>query len=337
MVVCPSEGRSPARGVRYDRRHPERSDLHRIMRENLPRLIASAEDLESGTSSLPKFVKDELQAYLDCGLLCRGFLRAKCESCGQGVLVAFSCKGRGFCPSCGARRMEDEAHHIVERVLPDEPVRQWVLSLPFQIRSRVAYDAEIFAAVTRIFIEEIFRHIEKNIPTEARGRPHCGAIAFLQRFGSTLNLNPHIHALALDGAYRELPPDGEGEDVGLEFHAIAAPTPAQVEEVSRRVARRIIRLLQRRGLADAEQIIPDDTPATPERARCSTPRPESFRSSPAFETGTSSPSTSEAAPDDPQKSAVSAPTPACLPREATRPHDAASFVIVCVPPLRRNR
>ena len=33
-------------------------------------------------------------------------------------LVAFSCKGRGFCPSCGARRMAQTAAWLVDDILP---------------------------------------------------------------------------------------------------------------------------------------------------------------------------------------------------------------------------
>jgi hypothetical protein len=38
------------------------------------------------------------------------------------VLVAFSCKGRGICPSCGARRMCNEAAQLVDRDLPNVPI-----------------------------------------------------------------------------------------------------------------------------------------------------------------------------------------------------------------------
>jgi hypothetical protein len=55
-------------------------------------------------------------------------------------LVALSCKGRGFCPSCGGRRMTERAAHLVDHVLPRAPVRQWVLSLPFELRYRVQWD-----------------------------------------------------------------------------------------------------------------------------------------------------------------------------------------------------
>ena len=32
--------------------------------------------------------------------------------------------------------MADTAAHLVDRVLPEAPVRQWVLSLPFSLRYR---------------------------------------------------------------------------------------------------------------------------------------------------------------------------------------------------------
>ncbi|GMV03038.1 MAG: hypothetical protein AMXMBFR8_30490 [Nevskiales bacterium] len=54
----------------------------------------------------------------------------RCEHCHAEKLVAFSCKKRGFCPSCGARRMVETAALLADEVLPERPLRQWVLSLP---------------------------------------------------------------------------------------------------------------------------------------------------------------------------------------------------------------
>ena len=54
---------------------------------------------------LPQFVKEEFDAFLECGILAHGFLRLHCGDCGHDKLVAFSCKRRGFCPWCGVRRM----------------------------------------------------------------------------------------------------------------------------------------------------------------------------------------------------------------------------------------
>lgn len=54
----------------------------------------------------------------------------RCEHCHAEKLVAFSCKKRDFCPSCGARRMAETAALLADEVLPECPLRQWVLSLP---------------------------------------------------------------------------------------------------------------------------------------------------------------------------------------------------------------
>ena len=80
---------------------------------------------------LPGYVQREFEEYLKCGRLEHGFLRVRCESCRAEQLVAFSCKRRGFCPSCGARRMAESAAHLVDEVLPEAPIRQWVLSFPY--------------------------------------------------------------------------------------------------------------------------------------------------------------------------------------------------------------
>ena len=85
-------------------------------------------------ADLPRFVKHEFDSFLECGILAHGFLRLRCSDCGHDKLVAFSDKRRGFCPSCGARRMAQTAAHLVDHAIPHVPVRQWVLSLPIPLR-----------------------------------------------------------------------------------------------------------------------------------------------------------------------------------------------------------
>jgi hypothetical protein len=82
---------------------------------------------------LPQFVKDEFHASLECGILAHGFLRLRGGDCGHDKFVAFSCKGRSFCPSSGARRMAQTAAYLVGHVIPHVPVRQWELSLPIPL------------------------------------------------------------------------------------------------------------------------------------------------------------------------------------------------------------
>ena len=104
-----------------------------------PSLSARAACELAGTTSctpVARFVEREIRAYLDCGILARGFLRLHCDACGRDRLLAFSCKGRALCPSCGGRRMADTAAYLVDCVLPEVPVRQWVLTLPYPLRYR---------------------------------------------------------------------------------------------------------------------------------------------------------------------------------------------------------
>jgi len=133
----------------YARRRPEESVLYSVVRNELATFLARAQARER---PVPRFVERELRGFLRCGILAYGFVRVHCDECGLDRVVAFSCKGRGFCPSCGGRRMADTAAHLVDRVLPEVPVRQWVLSLPFALRYRLAYDALLTSAVLGVFV-----------------------------------------------------------------------------------------------------------------------------------------------------------------------------------------
>ena len=99
---------------------------------------------------LPGYVQREFEDCLRCGRLEHGFLRVRCKSCRAGHLVAFSCKQRGFCPSCGARRMADNAALLVDEVLSRQRLRQRVLSFPFPLRFLFASRPQIMGRVLGI-------------------------------------------------------------------------------------------------------------------------------------------------------------------------------------------
>lgn len=122
---------SPVRMVhRYRRHEPEKTALYPVIEQHLCTLT---DELTRNQAALPAFVVDEFRKYLRCGRLEHGFIRVKCDGCRHGHLVAFSCKRRGFCPSCGARRMIETSAHLVDHVIPNVPVRQWVLSFPWPL------------------------------------------------------------------------------------------------------------------------------------------------------------------------------------------------------------
>ena len=90
----------------YERHRPEQTLLYRIVEQYYPGFL---ELLASQGRSLPGYVQREFDDYLKCGRLEYRFLRVRCQDCHAERLVAFSSKRRGFCPSCGARRMVESA------------------------------------------------------------------------------------------------------------------------------------------------------------------------------------------------------------------------------------
>ena len=133
----------------YVRREPEKTALYKVFQQHLPSFERMWTDSDSG-NCLPKFVTQELQQFLTCGILSHGFAQMYCDTCRKKHLVAFSCKGRGFCPRplvavVLGRRMNEGAANLVDHVLPDGiPIRQWVLTLPYPLRYPLAFDARCF-------------------------------------------------------------------------------------------------------------------------------------------------------------------------------------------------
>ena len=131
-------------------------------------------------------MQEEFEAYLKCGRLEEGFLRVRCEQCHAENLVAFSCKKRGFCPSCGARRMAETAALLADEVLPERPLRQWVLSLPHALRFLAATDPDALTGVLAVVYRTIAGHLLRRAGV-TRTTGQTGAVTLIQR-------SPHASA-----------------------------------------------------------------------------------------------------------------------------------------------
>jgi hypothetical protein len=196
--------------------------------------VASSGDPEN----LPRFVKMEFEAFLRCGILAHGFVHVRCGDCAENRLVAFSCKRRGFCPSCIGRRMNGTAASLVDRVMPAVPVRQWVLTVPHGLRYAMAHEPTLTGAVLRVFLAAVSWWMRKRARQQGlHGILETGAVAVIQRFDSALALNVHFHSLLIDGVYTR---DGGGP---VQFHPVAAPSDQDVAAVAARVYRRVARLI----------------------------------------------------------------------------------------------
>jgi hypothetical protein len=248
-----------ARTDGYARHRPEETLLYRVVSAHWPAFHARAEE----RGGLPKFVVREVEGYLGCGLLERGLVHLACRACGEPMVVAFSCKKRGLCPSCVGRRMADVAAHLCDEVLPEVPIRQWVCSLPWRLRYPLGYDrrlcAEVLGAFTGALDRSLRRRAKRELGVTRARDARTGAVTFVQRADSALRLNPHFHALALDGVYVR------GEGGALEFRALDAPSADDVAEVAARTHARLVKILDRHGrslegLDDVEDALRADEP-----------------------------------------------------------------------------
>ena len=109
--------------------------------------------------------------------------------------------------------MADTAAHLVDRVLPEVPVRQWVLSLPYPVRFMLAYDRHLCTRVLGTFVRALLAwHRVRAREWLGFTEAETGTVTVIQRFGSSVNLNVHFHLLALDGVYAPTgDPGGPGD------------------------------------------------------------------------------------------------------------------------------
>lgn len=236
----------------YRPRRPTETVLYAVVRDWLETFLSHAR--RTYDAPIPRYVEQELRGYLRCGVFAHGFLRAHCEACGHDLLVAFSCKARAACPSCAGRRMANVAAHLVDRVLPAVPVRQWVLSLPFELRRLAAFRADVLSALARILHEALFARYAAWAQGQGLGKAPTGAVCHVQRFGSSLNLHVHFHSMLLDGVFTR---DDAGRPL---FHPAPPPTRRELEAILQRVRRRAVAWLGRKGLLGSSAMSDDGSP-----------------------------------------------------------------------------
>jgi hypothetical protein len=130
-----------------------------------------------------------------------GFARIRCDGCGHERLLAFSCRCRGFCPSCQARRSEEWAAWLLEERLFPVVHHHVVFTLPKMLRIYFRFDRTLLNGLSRAAYAAIHTYIgalmgEGYVP---------GMIIARQTFGEGARFHPHLHAILTGGAW-----DAEG-------------------------------------------------------------------------------------------------------------------------------
>jgi hypothetical protein len=172
------------------------------------------------------------------------------------------------------------AAHLVDRVLRDVPVRQWVLTAPNEDARRVlALRPDALTAQNRLLVEELARWQKQEAKARGILGGETGAIPFVQRFDGALGSFVHLHVVALDGVFTRAAPGG-----AVVFDEGPAPSREESGAIAARVAERMLRWMRRRKLLDerksatrlpilAEDDRPKDVAAAPPPCAATEPRP----------------------------------------------------------------
>ena len=181
----------------YRRRSPEASPLYQIVyhaRDDLQFQWESRFQHQYGC--LRDEVVKTFDEYLNCGILAHGAARVYCDGSKHSLLIGFSCKRRGVCPSCGAKRAVKFAEHIYSEVIEDIPHRHTVFTIPKRLRVFFRYDRELNSILFRAAwgaLSEVLGIDEREL----------AAIFTVQTAGEALNYHPHLHRLLADGYWMD--------------------------------------------------------------------------------------------------------------------------------------
>ena len=184
--------RSRTRRLGYLRHRPEESLLYRVIynyREEFER--SWEERFQDRYGVLRNEVITAFDRYLSCGIVAHGCARARCEQCGHSILIAYSCKRRGLCPSCDTKRAILFAEHLNESVLLPLPYRHVVWGIPKRLRVYFRFDRKLIGKL----YQAAWQAWDDIVGTAGK----TGAIMALHSAGDLLNFHPHIHSLCLDG------------------------------------------------------------------------------------------------------------------------------------------
>jgi hypothetical protein len=144
--------------------------------------------------------------------------------------------------------MCDTAAHLVDNVFPEVPVRQWVVTFPFNLRYLFAYNKKAITKALEVVIRAINRHYIVKGRLEGVGKGRSGSVTLIQRFGSSLNLNVHFHILFADGVW-----DDKGR-----FYRARWISDEEVSSVLGKIKERVIGCLERGGFIDDNHISDTD-------------------------------------------------------------------------------
>jgi Zn finger protein HypA/HybF involved in hydrogenase expression len=143
-------------------------------------------------------IPDVVHKFLDCGDLEHGFARVRCDHCKHEYLLAFSCKGRWFCPSCHQKKVQLFGALLTETILFPVPHRHFTFGIPKMLRTYFRFDRALLKDLCHLAHECLLEYLRTtlNLPDG-----HPGMVMAIHTFGEYMDFHPHLHALVADGLF----------------------------------------------------------------------------------------------------------------------------------------
>jgi hypothetical protein len=183
----------------YTPRNPKASALYQCVQTHFDEFEASyATRYQEQYGFYRPVISRVVEKFLACGDLTKGFARVRCDTCRHEYLLAFSCKGRYFCPSCHQKRVLQFGTWVAEDVLAPVPHRQYVFTVPKMLRIYFRKDRRLLGKLSQCAtdaLKKLFRAAGKD----PKAVP--GIIMVIQTYGDLVNFHPHLHALVTDGVF----------------------------------------------------------------------------------------------------------------------------------------
>ena len=222
----------------YRARKPKASPLWQCLARHFDAFLEVYEErYQTRYGFLRPIIPEVVNKFLDCGDLEHGFARVRCDHCKHEYLLAFSCKGRWFCPSCHQKKVQLFGALVTETILFPVPHRHLTITMPKMLRPYFRYDRGLLKGLCRIAHECLLEFMRTALGLP-EGLP--GIVMTIHTFGEYLDFHPHLHALAADGLFARS---------GL-FNVMPEVSLKPLEELFRA---RVITFLTEKGLLPPER------------------------------------------------------------------------------------
>jgi Putative transposase/Transposase zinc-binding domain len=183
----------------YRGRKPKASPLWQCLSHHFDEFLeAYKERFQPRYGFLRPIIPEVVEKFLECGDLARGFARIRCDHCKEDRLLAFSCKGRWFCPSCHQKKVQLFGALLAESILYPVPHRHFVFGIPKMLRPYFRYDRDLLKNLCRVAHECLIEFLRTSLGLP-EGVP--GIVMAIHTFGEYLDFHPHLHALVADGLF----------------------------------------------------------------------------------------------------------------------------------------